>query len=278
MKLPMPELQVRSRAGLSFLTDEEVFAASGVRLGFSQRHGGLSSVPFDSLNLGTHVGDPNPQAVRENRTRLLEAAGLGGTQLITLNQVHGSEVLSVDSLDEQSLTLVYEQAQEGADGIVVGVEALTALLCFADCVPVIVVSPSGSFAVAHAGWRGALAGIPGKAVAALAELDRREKDNGEPSEYNAYIGPHIMAECYECGEEVCTQFVDRFGMACEPSPRHLDLTAAVSASLQEAGVISERICAAQVCTACSTDLYYSYRASGGVCGRHGAFAGRIGGR
>lgn len=273
MKLPLPTLQARSCAGLSFLTDEALFGACGVRMGFTRRGGGASLPPYDSLNLGSHVGD-DLEAVRENRRRLLDAAGLGGTRLLMANQVHGSSVLSVDDGFDEKLDRVAAQADAGADGLAVGVPGVTALLCFADCVPVVVVSASGAFAVAHAGWRGAFADIPRKAVEALRALDADRGGDGSPFRYNAYIGPHIMAECYQCDPDLVSQFVERFGPECAWDGDHLSLDAAVRASLLGAGVAAERIVSAGVCTACSTEDYYSYRASGGVCGRHGAFAGR----
>ena len=95
MALPKPTLQARPSAGLSFLTDESLFTATGVRLGFSRRQGGVSEPPYDGLNLGDHVED-DPMAVAENRALLLDAAGLGSTRLLTLNQVHGDVVLALD--------------------------------------------------------------------------------------------------------------------------------------------------------------------------------------
>lgn len=128
--------------------------------------------------------------------------------------------------------------------------------------------------MAHAGWRGALAGIPAKVVAALAALDVRAGRAVDPSEYNAYVGPHIGAECYECGPDLVGRFVERFGASCARGADHLDLEAAVRASLAEAGIAPERIASSGECTACRDDLYFSYRKSGGRCGRHSAFAGR----
>lgn len=273
MSFPLPTLQARTVAGLSFLTDETLFESCGVRMGFSRRGGGASKPPYDTLNLGTHVGDDGAD-VRENRRRLLSAAGLAGTELLVANQVHGPEVLSLGPGTPGGLPAVAQAAAEGADGLAVAVPNVTALLCFADCVPVVVVSPSGAFAVAHAGWRGALAGIPGNAAAALSKLDGRRSGACSPFDYNAYIGPHIMAECYECDPELVGRFAKRFGAECAPDERHLDLDAAVRASLLEAGLSPARILSAGECTACSRDRYFSYRASGGVCGRHSAFAGR----
>lgn len=273
MALPLPTLQARSSAGLSFLTDEPLFEATGLRLGFSRRMGGVSEPPFDSLNLGTHVEDDR-DAVLENRRRLQDVVGLSGTELLALNQVHGAAVLSLAEGGELPLKRVAKAAQAGADGIAVAVPNVMALLCFADCTPVIIAAPSGTFAVAHAGWRGALAGIPAKAVEAVVALETAAGRPTDPAEFNAYIGPHIMAECYECGEELVERFVGRFGNECSVGGDRLNLEAAVRASLDEAGVAFPRIASAGECTACHDDLYFSYRASGGRCGRHGAFAGR----
>ncbi|MEC4176399.1 polyphenol oxidase family protein [Adlercreutzia sp. R7] len=273
MALPQPTLQARVSAGLSFLTDEPLFRATGVRMGFSRRQGGVSEPPYDGLNLGTHVGD-DAAAVAENRVRLQGAAGLGGTALLTLNQVHGNRVLALPERDAAVFSSVTAAAEEGADGVAVAAPGVTALLCFADCTPVIVVSPTGAFAVAHAGWRGALAGIPAEAVQALVALDDQVGAQTSPADFNAYIGPHICPSCYECGAELVGRFVDRFGPACAHEGDHLNLEAAVRASLAEAGVACDRIAAAGECTACCDDRYFSYRKSGGCCGRHSAFAGR----
>ena len=273
MSFPLPTLQARTVAGLSFLTDEALFESCGVRMGFSRRGGGASKPPYDSLNLGTHVGD-DVADVRENRRRLLSAAGLAGTELLVATQVHGSDVLSLGPATSGGLSAVARMVAQGADGLAVDAPNVTALLCFADCVPVVVVSPSGAFAVAHAGWRGAIGGIPANAVASLSDLDGRGGAACSPFDYNAYIGPHIMAECYECDPSLVERFAKRFGAACASDERHLDLDAAVRASLAEAGLDPRRILSAGECTACLPDRYFSYRASGGVCGRHSAFAGR----
>ena len=151
---------------------------------------------------------------------------------------------------------------------------MAAMLCFADCVPVIVVSPTGRFAVAHAGWRGAVARIASKAVFSLAQLDRLELGDDAARLYNAYIGPHIRSECFECGVEVVQAFRHEFGEAVIADARHVDLAAAVSADLQSAGVQLNRIADAGICTRCRSNEFYSYRASGGTCGRHAAVAVR----
>ena len=274
-QLPQPHLDARLLGArrIPALVDEALARATGVRIAFTGRAGGVSKPPYDELDLATHVGD-DPADVERNRALLLDALGVPGTALLSLNQVHGTDGVEVRSSDDDALDAARERAAAGADFALVDAPDVAALLCFADCAPLIVVSPTGRFAVAHAGWRGAVAHIAAKAVGSLARSDEGDLGPDVARGYNAYIGPHIRSECFECGEEVVGAFVDAFGPGVAPDPRHVDLAAALKEDLARAGVDPLRIADAGVCTKCHPDRYYSYRASGGVCGRHGAVAVR----
>lgn len=276
-KLPEPKLGLRAfgAQALPLLTDDALFDQMGVRVAFSGREGGVSCGPYASLNLGGHVGD-DQACVDENRRRLLAALGADGVQLVVPSQVHGDVLVEVEDADPVRVDEARVRAKAGADGLLVFVPQVAALLCFADCVPVVIVSPSGRFAVVHAGWRGVMNGIASKAVSLMAAKDELLLGSAAAARYNVYIGPHIHVECFETGEDVQARFVDRFGAACAPDARHVDLLEALSIGLAEAGVDRERIVDAGVCTKCMPDRYYSYRAAGGVCGRHGAIAFRKG--
>lgn len=275
VNLPAPHLTARRFGArrLPALTDEALFEATGVRLAFTGREGGVSEGPYASLNLGSHVAD-DPAAVERNRTLLLEALDAAELPLVVPNQVHGDEVVVMDSTDGVALAEVRERAAAGVDALVVEVPNAAALLCFADCVPVVIVSPAGRFAVAHAGWRGVVNGVAAKAVRSLVEADWRGGAAGDPAAFNVYVGPHIHAECFETGVDVRDRFVALFGDACALDERHVDLLEALSCGLEQVGVVRERIADAGVCTRCNPDDYFSYRASDGVCGRHGAIAFR----
>ena len=270
-ELPLPSLQLISFNGphgpLAGLADEALYAATATRLLFTTRGGGVSEPPYDTLNLGDHVND-DLAAVEENRRSLMEAMGVDAAdqaRLIVPNQVHGDKVVTVG----EDVDAAHFAAREGTDGIVCSRAGVPVLLCFADCVPVIIVAPSGAYAVLHAGWRGALAGIPGKGLAALAKAAACE-----PQDCNAYVGPHIGSCCYETSQEILDSFTQRYGAACDAGARKLDLSFAVEASLLGAGASKRRIVVAEECTSCNNELFYSYRADGGVTGRHGAFAYR----
>lgn len=279
LELPLPQLAERTLGALHIVTDDALALKTGVRVAFTGRVGGVSEGPYASLNLGSHVHD-DAAAVVENRRLLADALGVSPERLIVPNQVHGTNLVTVDSADAEVVATAAEQAAspEGADGIIVSAPDVAALLCFADCVPAIIVSPTGRFAVVHAGWRGVEASIAPKAVAAMARADASAgafaDEQAAAASYNVYLGPHIHGECFETGADVHKLFVTKFGEACAVDARRIDLKMALSVDLARVGVASERIVDAGICTVCNSDEYFSYRASGGVCGRHGAVAVR----
>ncbi len=273
--LPQPHLNARRFGArcIPMLTDDALFEQTGVRVAFTGRAGGQSAAPYDSLNMGGHVGD-DLQVVKANRQSVLDALGAPDAQLIVPNQVHGDVLVNVADADCFKVREAREQADKGADGLVVTVANVAALLCFADCVPVAIASPTGRFSVVHAGWRGVENGIAAKAVRALVQADASDLVDTAAGTYNVYVGPHIHAECFETAPDVRARFEERFGSSCIPDASHVDLLAALSAGLKEAGIDPARIVDSGICTKCSSDAYYSYRASGGTCGRHGAIAFR----
>lgn len=275
-RLPLPQLSAQSNNSITYWTDDALASSVGICIAFCERSGGVSPSPFDSLNTGGHVGDDSA-AVLANRARGLDALGFPAAQLVVPSQVHGTDLVFVDDGSASAIDAARAQAKEGADGVLVTVPQVAALLNFADCTPVIIASPTGHFAVVHAGWRGALAGIAGKALKQLAARDAAfvgVEPSEIASECNVYIGAYIHSECFEVSEEIAQQFADRFGAVCVPVYRHVDMGQAVRASVREVGATSERIADLDVCTACSTDRFFSYRASGGACGRHCAVAVR----
>ena len=278
--LPDPELTKGRFASISAYSDEALYAATGVRIAFTAREGGVSEGPYASLNLGSHVKD-DIASVRENRHRVLRAFAKEDTPLFVPNQVHGDTVLelgdpenidaSLSSAEAQAITL---QAQDSADGLVVHARDAAALLCYADCVPVVIVSPTGRFAVVHAGWRGVDNLIAVKAVRAIARADEAVLGAEAASAYNVYIGPHIGPGCFETGPDVHARFVSQFGESCAFDGTHIDLAEGLRIQLEQAGVNRSRICDLAKCTVCENDEFFSYRGQGGTCGRHGAFAVR----
>lgn len=277
--LPLPRLERRELgSSLVVLADDGLDRAVGLSIAFTERAGGASQGPFAGLNLGAHVGD-DPDAVTANRRALIGAFGAGEAAVVMPNQVHGTRSVLVASSSEEALAQAKAEAAEGADAVLSTAPGVGALLCFADCVPVIVASPTGAFAVIHGGWRGVVAGIAPMAARQLAKAEAAQGGAFSDAEealahYNAYVGPYIHEECFAVGEDVAARFVERFGAGCLPQEGHVDLGASLAQDLEGIGMRPERIADAGACTACAPDRFYSYRASGGTTGRHGAFAFR----
>ncbi len=233
--------------------------AEGIVHAFAARLGGVSEGSFASLNFGLKGGDPR-EHVAENLARLAATLGLDPRRCYRARQVHGRALLAADRAEPEALALSEADALLAAErGSAVGV--LTA-----DCVPVLFADAErGLVVAAHAGWRGIVGGV---LEAAVGELRAR---GGEPRGLHAASGPAIGPCCYEVGPEVAAPFAARFPAAVSPGPRgrpHLDLQAAVGATLLELGLRPERIDRPSLCTRCRADLCYSYRRDGDGTGHH----------
>jgi len=264
-----PALGRSSQGDVCYWTDDRL-RTRGVTLAFSERTGGVSLPPYASLNLAAHVGD-DPVSVDENRRCFLDALGLGhlAHRLVTAEQVHGEQIRIVRAADAGSGARAASGAEPIAatDALITDEPDLPLMLLFADCVPVILVAPGPVVAVVHAGWRGALAGLPGITASRLAE-----EAGCDTASINAYVGAHIGACHYEVGYEILSQFVNRFGTVARAESGGLDLGAVVTRNLTDAGVPSCSIALLGVCTADQTDRFFSYRAEDGLTGRHSAVA------
>lgn len=262
-----PGLERYASRGVTLLGDRNL--PGGVTFAFTERTGGVSEAPYASLNLGDACGD-DPDRVRENRRRALAALGaeawLGS--LVNPRQVHGDHVVLVASDEPGEVSRAQREAREGADAVVCLARRVPVLLCFADCLPVVLVAPDG-FAVAHSGWRGTAARIAAKAARELCRAS-----GCSPADLLAYIGPHVAGPDYEVSQDLADRFEGEFGPAALAGPRHLDLAACVEAALADAGVPASQVLDCGVSTPRTLDRFYSYRAEGGTCGRHGAIAFR----
>lgn len=263
----VPVLHRLESDGVGFWTDPALRERFGVTVAFSERTGGGSDDPFSSLNLSSRVGD-DPHRVDENRSRLLGALGLERRRerLTTAVEVHGTDAYRVGGLDAGAgaYACAGRPAVSQADALLTTEQGVPLALCSADCVLVALVAPGPAVAVVHAGWRGALASLPGQVVGELCAVN-----GAAPRDVVAYLGAHIRACHYEVGDEVVSCFLGRFGETALGESGGLDLDAVVTASLRSAGVEPRSIARVGVCTAEATDRFFSYRAEG-TTGRHSA--------
>ena len=258
--------------------------ASGADAVVTARSGGVSSGPYESLNLSLSVGD-DPGCVRENRRRLATAFGVTPGDFVFARQVHGAGVRVVGDADRGSGAFSLDDAVSsagstgdadrasdacGADALVTTSPGLVLAILTADCVPIVLHDPvAGVLACVHAGWRGTVAGVTAAALAAMQSLGAR------PSDVTAGIGPAIGADRYQVGPEVHEAVTGTFGPAAagyvRPDPSApgrwlLDLWAANRHALRQAGVPGLRIHTTDIPTGPDPGHFFSDRTAR-PCGR-----------
>jgi polyphenol oxidase len=269
---------LRRASGLQVLEAPSLARLPWLVHGFSTRPGGASE--NGALNLGFTEWDSR-ERVLENRGKFFHAIDTDEMRVVTLRQIHSDIVHRVDS----SKAGVAEAPK--ADALITHEPGVLLVVQTADCVPILLADPKRrAVAAIHSGWRGTLRRIAAKA------LGRMQLEFGtRPGDVIAALGPGIGRCCYEVGSDVAREFHAPFPAARDwfdgpfdalasgendpnwlpwltmrppghppPSPRvHLDLIAANRAILADAGVPLRQISASGFCTACRTDLFFSYR-------------------
>jgi polyphenol oxidase len=231
-------------ASLEIITSE----ALPVRHGFFTRRGGASSGIFTGLNCGTGSTD-QAEIVAINRARAATALDLAPDRLVTVHQVHSATVLTLDAPPE---------GRPQADAIVTATPGIGLGILTADCQPVLFADPrAGVIGAAHAGWRGAMAGVLEATLDAMAAL------GADPEDTFAAIGPAISPRAYEVGPEFLATFLAddpgnaRFFAQGTGDRMHFDLPAYGLARLRAAGI--GHAVWTRHCTFSDSDRFYSYR-------------------
>ena len=172
------------------------------------------------------------------------------TTLTSCRQVHGANVVRARRED------AWRECDD-CDGLWSSEKGTSLVIKVADCLPVTLIDDvHGLIANVHSGWRGAVQQVTAAALDA-APLD--------PASTHAFLGPSIRVCCFEVGEEVASQFEERFVDRTRPKP-HVDLVAFTSAILRSRGI--ERISDSGLCTRCEGSMFHSYRRDGGGGGRN----------
>src|SRR2546422_1337175 len=238
--------------------------SQGFLVAFSERSGGVSDGPFRALNLGLKSGD-DPDAVRENRRRLIAALGIPA--FVCPRQVHSTNVVQVGLESAGRGFAAPAQGIPAADALVTTSLGVSIAVLAADCVPVALVDPAaGAIAVVHAGWRGVAAGMVQAALGAFAN----------PAGVEAVVGPAVGPRHHEVGEGVAAAVsaASEGGAITrrEGSRLLLDLPGTVAQTLGNLGV--RQVEHVEECTACRPDRFFSYRRDGRT-GRQGLIAMRL---
>ena len=206
------------------------------------RAGGISAPPFDTFNLGDHVGD-DPAAVAANRARLADAIGLGADRVVWMNQVHGDRVELVDEPQNRPF--------DDTDALVTNATRLALAVVTADCVPVLMGDArAGVIGAVHAGRVGAQRGVVARAVEAMLSLGAHVED------LSVLLGPAVSGANYEVpaamADEVEAALPGSRTTTSAGTPG-LDLRAGIACQLRGLGVTS--IDADPRCTVADPSLF-----------------------
>jgi len=267
-------MKEHNTAGVRFFTYDLFEPHLNVTNAVTTRVRGRSGTPYESLNLGLHVGD-DPDAVLENRALVAQVLGFEPEALTVAEQVHGSSVAVIRSGDRGRGAVIETDAIRGADAMITNEPDLPLAILVADCVAISLYdSRKNAIGIVHAGWKGTLARIVEKALTAMT----REYGT-KPADVIAGLSPAVGPCHYPVGGDVAGEFRASFGADAAAIVRpesggrvSLDLREANLLQLVGAGVSSGNIDATGTCTACCPEFFYSYRRDGVRTGR---FAGII---
>ena len=239
----------------------EYLTAEGITVPhcFTTRFGGVSEGYLSSLNLGIHRGD-NPENVVKNYEILGEAMGFDVHDLVFTRQTHTDIVRVVDAGNRGEG--LFREVEPECDALVTNTPGVTLAAFTADCTPILLHDPvTGAVGAVHAGWRGTVADIAGKAVRAMAE-----QFGAKPENIRAAIGPNIGVCCFETHADVPDAVRAVLGAEAEgfivPAGEkfRVDLKGVNAWLLRRAGVRHIEISCD--CTACQPDRFWSHRRVG----------------
>lgn len=235
------------------MIEARTLALDGIRHGFFTRHGGVSGGLYASLNGGVGSNDDRAH-VAENRARMAAAVGVEPSRFLTCYQIHSPNVVIAEAP-------WMPENRPRADAIVTRMRALAVGVSTADCGPVLLADPRAHvIGAAHAGWRGALAGVIEAAV------DAMERLGAARNQIRAVIGPMIRQPNYEVGADLIARFAAEdpasnrfFAPAMRPGHAMFDLAGYIGSRLTRAGI--RQFEDVGLCTYADAKRFFSFRRS-----------------
>lgn len=230
------------------------------------RHGGVSQGSYGEMNINPYCGD-TPADIACNKAALAKALDIETERIILPHQSHGTEIRHIAS-DFLSLpTNIQQMVLEGVDAVMTDMTNVCIGVSTADCIPILLYDAAHNAACAvHAGWRGTVAGIAKRAVAAMAV-----HYHTLPTDIKAIIGPGISVDAFEVGDEVYEQFAsagfDMESISRKDEKWHIDLWECNRQQLTETGIAKEAIHTCGICTYNNANDYFSARRLGTDSGR-----------
>ena len=258
-----------------------ILAHPDLSAGFTGRDGGVSQIPYNSLNLALHVWD-DPEAVLENRRKVADSLGFRMESWTCGEQTHGSQVAVVTAADAGRGRMDRASAFQETDAMVTNVPGILLTSFYADCVPLYFFDPVYRVVgIAHAGWRGTVKEIARKTIEVM-----QQTYGSIPSELYTAIGPSIGDCCYEVDEAVMTHVRplienvssrDGEDLAYKHSTEQgrfmLNLKELNRMIMIKAGILPSHIECTTWCTSTNCDLFFSYRKGNGQTGRMASWIG-----
>ena len=229
---------------------------AGIKHGFSTRIGGVSKGRFASLNFGYSSGDC-VDAVKQNYNLFCNALGVDSVNIVTGVQVHGTNIEIADGTKTKF---------ESTDGLMTDKKDVVLTTYYADCVPLLFYDPiKRVIANAHAGWRGCAMDMAGKVIFAM-----KQHFNCDPANILAGIGPSISVKNFEVSEDVVQEFKKMlpfsqdfiYNSEIQKNKYHVDLWGVCQKSMINAGLLTQNIEVAGLCTFENKELFHSHRRDG----------------
>jgi YfiH family protein len=238
-------MKIGTEEKTSFITLPALDTIGGIQHAFTTRQGGLGA---------RNSGIKSP----DDWNAVAHAFGISPDRLVTVNQVHGDTVVTVDEKNYQGMRSVQ------ADGLITNERGIAIGIETADCVPILLIDPvTQAIGAVHAGWRSTVQKIVQKAIRKM-----QDEFGSDPSRMIAAIGPAIGPECYEVDEPVMGPVRQNFSFWNEVALSRgsgkwgLDLVKLNRRELLEAGLEEKNVHSLGMCTSCRKDLFYSFRVEG----------------
>lgn len=265
----MQDWQWQQKQGILYITIPE-WSDRGALAAFSVRLGGVSNMPFDSLNMGLHVGD-EPQHVVENRKRFMQATEGQLEQMVCCQQVHGDKIKLINQSHAGLGARELETAIADTDAMITNVPGIFLTTFYADCIPVYFFDPVRKIvALAHSGWKGTMLRIAEKTM-----LTMITEFKCRPEDICSFIGPGIKSCCFAIDDNLADKAGHEFASLSDiirynNDTHYWDLTATIQQCLLKAGIENNHLNICRLCTCCNADNFYSFRRDHGNTGRMGA--------
>lgn len=249
--------KLKNNGKISYYVDELTESAGGLSHIFTTRLGGFSNGPLSSMNMSPTKEDI--KTVIKNYKAICACENIPAEKCVLSHQTHTNNIRIVTEKDAGKRLFKPSDITD-VDGLITNVPGLPIVIFYADCVPILLFDPVKKvIGTVHAGWRGTVNNIAGKAVNKMTEAFGTAPEN-----IIASIGPSIGPCCFETGQEVRNEFVSAELSDCIID-KNIDLQKANKTFLQKAGV--KKITISGLCTKCRCNEFFSHRGCGPDTGR-----------